>query len=110
MCVPCTPAPAGPLLLLLFRLEIRDKALQIALDTPPAQPSRTHPAQRRETEEGGKEERVWDVHFNISPIEKEGHFLLVPDMSLEHNRREQRLTLQDCADMARMAQVSFIVY
>ena len=98
------------LFLLLLRLEIRDKAAQIALDTPPVQPSCTHPAKRRETEEGKKEERVWDVHFNISPIEKKGHFLLVPDVSLERNRREQRLTLQDCADMARMAQVSFTMY
>jgi hypothetical protein len=104
----------GPLLLLLLllRLEIRDKAVQIALDTSPAHPSGTRPAQRRETEEEERvldeeEERVWDVHFNISPIEKEGHFLVVPDLSRERNRREQRLTLQDCADMARMAQVSF---
>ena len=49
-------------------------------------------------------ERVWDVHFNISPIEKEGHYLVVPDMEQEQSRREQRLTRQDCADMARMAQ------
>ncbi len=55
-------------------------------------------------------ERRWDAHFNISPIEKEGHFLLVPDMSQESNRRAQELTAEDCIDMARMAGLKLLVY
>ena len=36
--------------------------------------------------------RCWDVHFNISPMDPLGHFLLVPEQRLAANRRQQRLT------------------
>ena len=43
--------------------------------------------------------RTWDVHYNISPQEPDGHFLLVPEITLPHNRRAQRLLAQDCEDL-----------
>uniref|UniRef100_A0A7S0F348 GDP-D-glucose phosphorylase n=1 Tax=Hanusia phi TaxID=3032 RepID=A0A7S0F348_9CRYP len=49
------------------------------------------------------EERRWDFHYNIAPIEARGHFLVVPDMGKEENCREQKLILTDCMDMAAMS-------
>ena len=46
--------------------------------------------------------RCWDVHFNISPMEPLGHFLLVPEIELPENRRPQRLTLADCVDLVHI--------
>ena len=43
--------------------------------------------------------RCWDVHFNISPMEPNGHYLLVPEIALHANRRQQRLTTDDCIDL-----------
>jgi len=43
--------------------------------------------------------RCWDVHFNISPMEPNGHFLLVPEIALAANRRQQRLISEDCVDL-----------
>ena len=43
--------------------------------------------------------RCWDVHFNISPMEPDGHFLLVPEITRAENRRQQRLTRADCDDL-----------
>lgn len=43
--------------------------------------------------------RCWDVHFNISPMEPQGHFLLVPEITRAENRRQQRLTRADCEDL-----------
>ena len=48
-------------------------------------------------------ERVWDVHFNVAPMEPTGHFLLVPDISKPENRRQQRLTRADCVDLVELA-------
>ena len=43
--------------------------------------------------------RCWDVHFNISPMEPNGHYLLVPETALHANRRQQLLTRDDCIDL-----------
>ena len=43
--------------------------------------------------------RCWDVHFNISPMEPRGHFLLVPEIARAANRRQQKLTAEDCVDL-----------
>lgn len=43
--------------------------------------------------------RCWDVHYNIAPIEPNGHFLLVPDISLPGSRRAQRLLAPDAVDL-----------
>lgn len=45
--------------------------------------------------------RTWDVHYNISPIKLEGHYLLVPDISDAACRRHQLLTLGDCEVLRR---------
>mmetsp|Transcript_8180 Transcript_8180/g.10835 ORF Transcript_8180/g.10835 Transcript_8180/m.10835 type:complete len:444 (+) Transcript_8180:76-1407(+) len=71
-CSMCT----GPI-----RLEIREKVAQLKMS---------------------ESERVWDCHFNISPMTPQGHFLLVPDLEKAENRRAQRLTLEDCIDLVDM--------
>ena len=43
--------------------------------------------------------RCWDVHYNISPQEPGGHFLLVPEIAVAANRRAQRLLAADCEDL-----------
>ena len=40
--------------------------------------------------------RTWDVHYNISPMDPNGHYLLVPDISVASSRRRQFLTREDC--------------
>jgi len=46
--------------------------------------------------------RKWDLHFNISPLVREGHFLGVPDMSHKEGRRKQELLQSDCEDMVHL--------
>jgi hypothetical protein len=43
--------------------------------------------------------RCWDVHYNISPQEPTGHFLLVPEIARPANRRAQALLASDCVDL-----------
>ena len=71
-----------------LRLQLREKAAQIVMDTA----------------DGTEPPRRWDAHFNIAPIVKEGHFLLVPAMDAPGSRRKQALTRSDCIDLARLAQ------
>ena len=46
--------------------------------------------------------RVWDVHYNIAPSEPGGHFLLVPEISIPSNRRQQKLLPSDCTDIVEL--------
>lgn len=48
--------------------------------------------------------RKWDFHFNMVPIERQGHILLVPH-SLEH-ARPQELILDDVLDMLEFSSSS----
>jgi hypothetical protein len=51
-------------------------------------------------------DRVWDVHFNIAPMEPLGHFLLVPEIAEPSGRRSQCLLPSDCCDIFHMARAS----
>jgi hypothetical protein len=44
-------------------------------------------------------DRSWDVHFNISPMTPQGHFLFVPSINVPANCRMQELLQSDCQDM-----------
>eukprot|EP00962_Isochrysis_galbana_P043781 scaffold16768_cov117-Isochrysis_galbana.AAC.4 len=45
--------------------------------------------------------RTWDIHYNISPMDPDGHYLLVPDISDPACRRRQLLTRADCEARSR---------
>eukprot|EP00968_Pinguiococcus_pyrenoidosus_P020256 scaffold2326_cov286-Pinguiococcus_pyrenoidosus.AAC.12 len=44
-------------------------------------------------------DREWEVHFNISPGEKDGHYLLFPSLEEPQNNRAQELLRQDAQDL-----------
>jgi hypothetical protein len=50
--------------------------------------------------------RCWDVHYNISPQEPGGHFLLVPEIAKPENRRAQRLVAADCEDLVALGRAA----
>lgn len=43
--------------------------------------------------------RVWDFHWNIAPSDCEGHYLVVPTVSIETNRRGQFIVPGDLDDI-----------
>ncbi|MBM3253291.1 MAG: DUF2029 domain-containing protein, partial [Candidatus Omnitrophica bacterium] len=53
--------------------------------------------------------RIWEIHYNISPIEPEGHFLLIPTLLapfIHTNRRAQHLNKEDLDDFMTLSSVS----
>eukprot|EP01089_Gocevia_fonbrunei_P016206 TRINITY_DN4955_c0_g3_i2.p1 TRINITY_DN4955_c0_g3~~TRINITY_DN4955_c0_g3_i2.p1 ORF type:complete len:357 (+),score=52.27 TRINITY_DN4955_c0_g3_i2:119-1189(+) len=43
--------------------------------------------------------RNWDCYYNMSPVQPAGHFLILPQIDLTHNQREQKLISSDVTDL-----------
>jgi hypothetical protein len=47
-------------------------------------------------------DREWEFHWNIAPVDRNGHFVVVPNPNLEENQREQMILHQDLEDIFEM--------
>ncbi len=50
--------------------------------------------------------RIWRAYHNASPFEKDGHFLLVPDINKAQQRRMQKVTREDIEDISSLCKDS----